>query len=677
MGVQRFYRGGRGRETSHAGRQDKRFVSRFEDPRFQMQSGRGRGNGATRGRGNRTTQRTPSEYLNQQNSEENSDEESESIESGDESDKELCSEELSENQGGEYILDEEEQKILDEEVAAWDGDKEIELTGATKRIAIVECDWDHVRAHDIYAILTHAIPIGGRLIKVDQYVSQFGKEMIEKEKSMGPDLWVKAGEDESEDNVEYPSVELIEDVADDGGDEMEDVNEDDSDGWQDDNPDMLDEDGEDGEKFSKGKYRKYEMDRMKYYYCVATFDSVDTAAAVYEELDGVDIEASGVVLDLRYIEDSDKFEDAPVSTVTKLPPSFRPLSAFGNSALSQTKFRLSWDQDDIFRTKMLRSSFNEENDVDEDVNALIVSSDSEGDDEVLDNKRKEIRRKYSKLLAEIGGLDEEIPETAKRKDKFDATSDEEDGSDDDLNRFSDVDINSDDNDEDGKSEENEGMEATIDLDTDTKAQHLTKELKHKIAFNEADVGTKAQLIHKIKRKEAKKAKKEMLRDEQMAKRAAVEAEAAANKMQLRIALGEAVQEDKMIISGKQKMKEHSKQTKQRLAQERQQKRLNRITSQLKGAFPAGHLQVPSANSEETESEVDTRFASRLTKDPRFHIDINQKGSATAKKNNDLVKLASNVAKARRQQDKELNSTGSKRDRDGNDGNSNDVSESVE
>lgn len=48
-----------------------------------------------------------------------------------------------------------------------------------------------------------------------------------------------------------------------------------------DNIAMLQECGEDGDYFSAGKYRKYEMDRMKYYYAIAIFDSAATASVVY------------------------------------------------------------------------------------------------------------------------------------------------------------------------------------------------------------------------------------------------------------------------------------------------------------------------------------------------------------------------------------------------------------
>ncbi|TPP49490.1 hypothetical protein CGC20_18835 [Leishmania donovani] len=504
-------------------------------------------------------------------------------------------------------LPQEEEAALDDEVVAWVPD-EVEFIAARRRVAIVNCDWDHVRAVDLYAILFHALPLGGQLLDVSVYRSEFGKRMLEHERMHGPDLWVhggdakvaadgKSGPEEGTGGAMPEPEELPEDVSEDA------VSEPRSDGWADDDPRMMTEQGEDGEWFSDGKYRRYEMDRMKYYYAVATFDSADTAAMVYNELDGMDIEASGVVLDLRYVDDEEMFE-SPVSRADRIPANFKPLACFKMSALSQSKFRISWDQDDVFRHQSLQDSFTGTTEED-DLAAYLAPADSddEMDSNPLDQEKKarekrRIRRRYAALLEEVGGIPEEL------------------------------------------EGDHKDMEATLDMDVDTKAASLQRDARLRQKMKAADLAKQAELKYKLRRKEMKKSKKDMLRQEREAGKAYQAAHEAENRQKLRELMG--TDDGTVRVSGKERRKAHARQVKERLAEERAAKKKMRAANQLGVTQQVQHTRREQ-EAEKAVGQIDDRFKTKLLSDPRFHLEVSQKDKRVA---DGVAQLASTVAKAR-------------------------------
>ena len=109
------------------------------------------------------------------------------------------------------------------------------------------------------------------------------------------------------------------------------------------------DEGEDGEEETPGEFdpdvfRKYELGKLKWFFAIAVFDSVSTAEAVYKGCDGLEYEASGATLDLRYTPDHVQFSQQPREIATDVPLDYRP-PTFANKAKSSSKVELSWDQD--------------------------------------------------------------------------------------------------------------------------------------------------------------------------------------------------------------------------------------------------------------------------------------------------------------------------------------------
>ncbi|RNF05801.1 pre-rRNA-processing protein ESF1 [Trypanosoma rangeli] len=645
-------RGGRG------GRGDRRFASRYTDTRFQIARHR---RGAGRGSNPRDAAlRDPRfarqlEEMGKVPAESDDDEEEEVGVVGEDRNEADARHEDSE-QDNEYTTDESDaalsegdEKELDDEVEAWSA-SDVEFIEPHRRLAIVNCSWDHIRAVDLYTILFYALPLGGQLIDVAVYMSDFGKRMLEHERVHGPDLWVKNEEREEDSEARQKNHHYRQNDS--GiGEELVDAednhdNNDEEDPWEDDNVAMLHEEGEDGELFSQGKYRKYERDRMKYFYAVATFDSAETAETVYKQLDGMDIEASGVVLDLRYIDDDEVFEN-PVNKADSIPANYRPLAAFKAAALSQTRFRISWDQDDFFRYRSIRDSFTGDT-AEDDIAAYIAPPDSSDEDdvgEVSGNKksnareRLRIRKKYASLLEEIGGL----PEEEQRGESEEAGAAGDEPSDDNsLNRFSDVELNDEEEGEENASDNAEfvgDMEATLDLDAGTKAARLQRDTQVKQRMNSVDLGSQAELKYKLRRKEMRKAKMEMLAQEREAEVAQRQEEREKKRQMLRETLGTDDAGAKHV-SGREKRKTHAKLVKQRVAAEREAKKKMRASNSLGVSREVREAQ----RSEAATDAIDPRFQSKLLTDPRFHLDVAQKDKRTK---SELVDLAATVATARR------------------------------
>ncbi|KAL4901882.1 uridine kinase family-domain-containing protein [Aspergillus multicolor] len=260
--------------------------------------------------------------------------------------------------------EEEEEKALGgEELDFPDKQREdVPIGEVTNRIAV-----------DLMAVFSSFTPAGGKVTKVVVYPSEFGKERMEKEETEGPPREIFATQDEDEDDEE--SDEEEEEL--DSEEEEEKIKK-----------SILKEDQ--GEEFNTTQLRKYQLERLRYYYAILTFSSKEAAKHVYDNVDGAEYLTSANFFDLRFPRDE--------------------------YALQHSKVKLTWDADDKSRKEAQARAFRgSRKDIDEnDLKAYLASDSSddeeEGDVDIIDGTKgegsktsgKEEERKRMRALLGLG-----------------------------------------------------------------------------------------------------------------------------------------------------------------------------------------------------------------------------------------------------------------------------------
>ncbi|KAH8120202.1 hypothetical protein DFH11DRAFT_1558886 [Phellopilus nigrolimitatus] len=315
---------------------------------------------------------------------------------------------------------------LDAQAAAYaeeHAEDETEGSGSkTNRLAVVNLDWDHVRASHLYRIFSSlvsstapsfsvatgvassakgkkkSVPSGakvirGKVLSVRVYPSEFGKERMRREEAEGPpkEIFKKSRRDD------------------------------------DDNLDGLIQEDE-GDEYDENALRKYQLERLRYYYAVVTCDTVDAATHLLSELDGTELERSANVFDLSFVPDDmsfdDEFREEATPATESAGTAYKGLD-FSTDALRHSKVTLKWDEDDTERNKITRKALSRKEIEEGDYRAYIASSGSEDEDEGKGEEAgKGDREKLRKLL--LGGGGDGIPE-GWGGDPFNNGEDGEDG----------------------------------------------------------------------------------------------------------------------------------------------------------------------------------------------------------------------------------------------------------
>ena len=283
-------------------------------------------------------------------------------------------------------LDEEEQTevfgILEEQGEDGEGIPKGEVSS---RLAVVNLDWDNIRATDLMAVFSSFVPGSGRILKIAVYPSEFGRERMEREEMEGPPKEIfgsskkseRIEEEEDDDNESGSSEDLDEDEDEDPEDD-EDIKK-----------SILKEDA--GLEFNSAKLRRYQLERLRYYYAVLTCSSTSVAQAIYDAVDGTEYLTTANFFDLRYIPDDTTFEDdKPRDECDRIPDGYRP-NEFVTDALQHSKVRLTWDADDGARKEMQKRAFGgSRKDIDDNDLRAYLGSDSEEEEDDDDGKPEPI-----------------------------------------------------------------------------------------------------------------------------------------------------------------------------------------------------------------------------------------------------------------------------------------------
>lgn len=274
-------------------------------------------------------------------------------------------------------------------------DGEAERTeDATERIAVCNMDWDRVGAPDIFLALSSFCPSSGCVKSVKIFLSEFGRERLKEEEELGPAELRGHNEEKDDDDSDDEEGDIL----------------------------PNHKKAKAAEAAAMARVRQYQVNRLKYYYAVVEFDSVDTSDSVYTECDGMEYELSATRFDLRFIPQDMKFTENPTEVcVTPPDPNKYQPKIFQTSALQQQKVELTWDETDPNKLKAMRRAFEveaedemekvgreliasaSEDDDDEDNEVVGSGSDDEGD--IVNDK--DTISKYRSMLADILGNGDE------------------------------------------------------------------------------------------------------------------------------------------------------------------------------------------------------------------------------------------------------------------------------
>ena len=329
------------------------------------------------------------------------------------------------------------------------------IDSPTPYLAILNLDWTNIRAVDIYAMLQSFCP-PGTLKKVEIYPSDFGKEMMEKEKVQGPSgLWKKPKKKKLNDTQSDTDDTSVSEDSKSDADESDNCSESGNDDAaiesdadvpsdENDTEDILNineataklyshfrpqsevkknGDDSDEEGFDREKLRAYEASKLRYFFAIATFTSAGAAEQVYNDVDGMEMEHSAAEIDIRALP-VDEYDTTIegreiVDGCDHLPGKYTPPDTVV-AALRQSRVSCSWETGDAQRDKKLTrwgmgkdawQAMAEGDDIKfylaSDNSSADEGNNSDSDSEAKDRKQTKQKAANMRSLLGLGGSDDD------------------------------------------------------------------------------------------------------------------------------------------------------------------------------------------------------------------------------------------------------------------------------
>jgi len=279
--------------------------------------------------------------------------------------------------------------------------EQIALGDATDTLALVNMDWDRLRALDIYMLCRSFVADSdGTVVSVAVYRSEYGKERMAEEEKYGPiglyggtvaeyreriDKKVReqmeeeekhgtadddqAEQDEEEEEAGKDEADVEEEQRNTNAADDQNEDEDDEDEQQDDadiaaatsNP-TGDNDDTEETPLDQEKLRQYELSRLRYHYAIIRCSSIPAATALYTALDASEFESSANKLDLRFVPTSTHFDTADIRDQCdqsdmdeRALTEYRAPAVFVTKALQHSRVELTWDAEDEERKRKLKA----------------------------------------------------------------------------------------------------------------------------------------------------------------------------------------------------------------------------------------------------------------------------------------------------------------------------------